>query len=222
MLAAGGPVHASEPADSLDPRVHAARAALVDSATARARRHGMPVAQRAVLRELVLEACRHVLDEEMRPEEIADQTGATYATVESTLARARRWQLLDLAALGAHDPLGVAEAMDLPWVRPLSDADRIVLRRFLAPAIPPRHLASVAPDGATRARLAPWLVAHRHVLAPRTTREAWAARLLTRAECEAWPTARTASAAAMRAACTGAESLDTAALRAHARQRPHP
>lgn len=133
--------HTAAPVE--DPRVEAARARLILRATRNARVAGLTPPERAVYRELLREAFRHVMDEDMEPAEIARETGVTPAVAESALVRARRYHLLDLSALSAADPFSAAEAMDAPWVRAFDDSARAVLRRFFQPSTPPARLRDV-------------------------------------------------------------------------------
>lgn len=175
-------LHAAEVSPAVSPAVTAAREQLIRRATTRARAAGLTAAEREVLRDLLREAFSHILDEEMKPEEIAAESRVPVAVAESTLARARRFHLLDMTTLGAGDPLLVAEAMDVPWLRALSASDRAALRAFLAPRTPPRLLRACVSDDDQRARLAACVLARPRAFAD-ASRESWVGRMLTRAEC---------------------------------------
>ncbi len=195
LTAPAGRGHAAEPHDAAPPaqadaRVQAAREQLMRHATERARRAGLTAGERAVYRELLREAFRHVLDEDMDPAEIARETGASQAVVESTLARAGRHHLLDLSQLAGDEPFTAAEAMDVPWLRSLDDSSRAAMRVFFRPAAHPPHLREVQQqlwqrsDDEQRVRIAARIVAIPRLWSG-VRREVLLARLLTPAECNA-------------------------------------
>src|SRR5205814_6638748 len=89
--------------------------------------------------EIVREAFAHTLDEDVGPEEVAEEVGVTPHAAARALARIRALGLLDLSRLARSDPLTSAEAMSAPWLAGVGESDRAVLRYLLAHPGTPRH-----------------------------------------------------------------------------------